>query len=177
MPLSADVETSDFPTLDEVEQMAIAGALRAHGNKPDKLPNISNPMWKLNADEEEINTEVSKNIFIIYKIEKNKKKNVQLKLDENKSASVGNSKQASADLKSLEPLPETVPAKKYIGQEIPVEFLKKAGMYDCNVANSDSVEPIYNLSANGETIGRSYIMILYWLLILSYFLFLIRCTR
>lgn len=46
LPLSADVEVSDFPTLEEVEQMAIEGSLYAHSSKPDSLPATSNTKWK-----------------------------------------------------------------------------------------------------------------------------------
>lgn len=47
LPLSADVEVSDFPTLDEVQQMAIDGAQLAHGKRPEKLPSTSNTIWQL----------------------------------------------------------------------------------------------------------------------------------
>lgn len=46
------------------------------------------------------------------------------------------------------------PAKQYIGQEIPLEFLKKAGYYETTVANSGHVEPLYSLAENGDTIGN-----------------------
>lgn len=50
LPLSADVEVSDFPTLDEVQQMAIEGAKHAHGNRSKNIPSTSNAIRR-QADE------------------------------------------------------------------------------------------------------------------------------
>lgn len=52
LPLSADVEVSDFPTLDEVQQMAIDGAKHAHGNRIKTLPSTSNKIQQLNQSDE-----------------------------------------------------------------------------------------------------------------------------
>lgn len=46
LPLSADVEVSDYPTLDEVEQMAVEASQFAHSIKPDSLPLAANSKWK-----------------------------------------------------------------------------------------------------------------------------------
>lgn len=44
-------------------------------------------------------------------------------------------------------------AKRFIGHKIPEEFLKKAGLFEPSVSNSDSFQPLYELSSKGECIG------------------------
>ncbi|XP_062709328.1 ATP-dependent DNA helicase Q4-like [Aedes albopictus] len=52
LPLDVDAtEESPFPTLEEVESMAKAQSLAVHSNKIDKLPAVSNPLWKLDDTE------------------------------------------------------------------------------------------------------------------------------
>ncbi|XP_065086444.1 ATP-dependent DNA helicase Q4 [Ochlerotatus camptorhynchus] len=61
LPLDADggAEESSFPTLDEAECMAKAQSLAVHANKIEKLPAVSNPLWKLDEAESPSNPEAN----------------------------------------------------------------------------------------------------------------------
>lgn len=52
LPLSSDVEVSDFPTLEEVQQMAIDGAKHNNGNQNITRPSVSNTIWQLDQADE-----------------------------------------------------------------------------------------------------------------------------
>lgn len=49
----------------------------------------------------------------------------------------------------------TTEAKRFIGHNIPEHFLKKAGLFEQSVGDSESFQPLYELSSTGECIGKT----------------------
>lgn len=60
--MEADQEVSQFPTLEEIEQISNEKALAAHGNRP--RPATNNPVWKnenVQSDDEAVENEIDEN--------------------------------------------------------------------------------------------------------------------
>lgn len=128
------VEESPFPTLQEIEEMSSQQIKLAHVNRV--LPQTANPTWKSELAE---NDEIAKQDEMIEASD----------AVENESEMIAESHGAS------ENICEVVSTPRYIGHQIPEDFLIKAGL----MGNDDDddgtqVQPLYKLNDDGSTRGK-----------------------
>lgn len=129
LPLSADVEESPFPTLQEVEDMSKQKILLAHGGR--ELPETDNPTWKTN-DEQEIDM---------------------------KDSTEGQSNTECNELVDYDGKVDIVETPTYIGHQIPEDFLIKAGLLNDDSNGDKQVKPLYDLKDDGTLQGTHVILV------------------
>lgn len=126
------VEESPFPTLQEIEEMSSQQIKLAHVNRV--LPQTDNPTWK---------SELSKNDEIAKK-------------DETIEASdaVENENEIAESNDASENISEVISTPRYIGHQIPEDFLIKAGLVGNDDDDGTQVQPLYKLNDDGSTRGK-----------------------
>lgn len=129
LPLAAE-EESQFPTLQEVEEMSSQQIKLAHGNRV--LPKVDNPIWKADSAGAIVEATASTDTLVADEM-----------LPENDTD----------DFPDTTPVP--TPTQTYIGHKIPEEFLLKAGLIGNETEDSASdIMPLYKLNADGSTCGE-----------------------
>lgn len=129
LPLAAAAEEeSQFPTLQEVEEMSNQQIKLAHFNRA--LPKTDNPTWKSELAE----------------------KDDDLEQHENGEVSDGNEGEITEAENASEDVSQAVATPSYIGHQIPEDFLIKAGLVGNDDAEDEyQVQPLYKLTADGNT--------------------------
>lgn len=129
LPLAAAAEEeSQFPTLQEVEEMSNQQIKLAHFNRA--LPKTDNPTWKSELAE----------------------KDGDLEQHENGEVSDGDEGVITEAENASEDVSQAVATPSYIGHQIPEDFLIKAGLVGNDDAEDEyQVQPLYKLTADGNT--------------------------
>lgn len=120
LPLEADVEESQYPTLQEAEEMSKQKLLSTHINR--EIPKTDNLIWKADSADEifgDMNGDASQ-------------------MDGDNSDNISN----------------TIEKPVYIGQKIPDDFLKKAGLHGNDSDDGNQIKPFYSLKADGGVLGN-----------------------
>lgn len=118
-------------TLQEVEAIAKEKTASVHAGRD--APEVSNPTWKMDMDNDENAIDASP-------------AQGELSPQDVSPPTSDESEPTVADE------PESTPA--YIGHQIPEDFLKKAGLLHDGDDREDEVRPIYKLKADGSLPGE-----------------------
>lgn len=120
-------EESQFPTLQEVEEMSNQQIKLAHGRR--ELPKVDNPVWRAESNEATVETPIDEiNV------------DDELLTPDNDSNNLPDATSTST--------------QSYIGHKIPDEFLIKAGLVGNDTEDGNHVEPLYKLNAVGSICGK-----------------------
>lgn len=116
-------------TLQEVEAIAKEKTIFVHAGR--EAPEVSNPTWKLDNDENAIDALPAQ---------------AELSPPDISPPVSDESEPTVAD--------DAEPTPAYIGHQIPEDFLKKAGLLHDGDEREDEVRPIYKLKADGSLPGE-----------------------
>lgn len=141
LPITAE-EESQFPTLQEAEEMSNQQIKFAHTNRV--MPKADNPTWKA-APEDALPTESTSTP----PTESTSKPPTEI--DDELVQFVENESDDKVN---------TAPSQTYIGHKIPEEFLIKAGLIGNDTEDDAQVQPLYKLNADGTTRGMHFYVLL-----------------